>query len=38
MVAPYHIIFIPIWKTEEEKAAVSDYISSLTKQLDNRTL
>lgn len=38
MVAPYHIIFIPIWKTEEEKEAVSDYITSLTKKFDNRSL
>ena len=38
MSAPIHIVFIPIWNTDEEKQQVSDYIKLFTNKLDERRL
>ncbi len=38
MIAPIHVVFIPVWKTEEERQSVSDYITSITGQLDQQEL
>jgi prolyl-tRNA synthetase len=29
VIAPIHVMIVPIWKTEEEKKKVSDYIDSI---------
>jgi|GEM_PF-6721833 len=33
MIAPIHVVIVPIWKTDEEKIKVSDYITSITDKL-----
>lgn len=38
MIAPIHIVFIPIWKTDEEKQQVSEYIANLANQLEDVNL
>jgi prolyl-tRNA synthetase len=31
-IAPYHVVIVPIWKNDEEKALVKNYISQITAQ------
>lgn len=33
MIAPVHIVIVPVWKTDEEKQKVSDYVISIIDKL-----
>lgn len=35
-IAPVHVMIVPIWKTDEEKQKVSDYIISIQEKLTNK--
>ena len=36
--APFHVVIVPIWKTEEDKNAINIYIEKVLSDLSDRPL